>query len=151
MAKIGLRLKPIGIVRSPFKSAEEIDPRRNIRPDGFADVAGEIEIFRPYSAGLKDIAGFSHLIVIFAFHRSPRSKLLVRPPFQKWRRGVFSTRSPHRPNPVGMTIVKLLGRRGNILRVSGIDMIEGTLVLDIKPYTPRDVKRRIRQGWMAQA
>lgn len=137
-------------MHSPFGSREAIDPRRNVRPGGFADVRGEIEIDPAYADGLRDIAGFSHLIIIFGFHQSGRGHLLVRPPYQTRRRGVFSTRSPHRPNPIGMTVVRLLGRRGRVLRVTGIDMLEGTPVLDIKPYTSRDSKRGIRRGWMGR-
>jgi len=146
-----IRFRPIGVVHSPFHVREDINPRRNFRPDGFSDIRGELEIDPSYAAGLKDIAGFSHLIVIFAFHKSELGHLLVRPPFETRRRGVFSTRSPHRPNPIGMTVVRLLGRCGNILRVSGIDMLEGTPILDIKPYTSRDNKRSVRRGWMRRS
>jgi tRNA-Thr(GGU) m(6)t(6)A37 methyltransferase TsaA len=146
-----IRFRPIGIVHSPFRVREDIDPRRNFRPDGFSGIRGELEIDPAFAAGLKDIAGFSHLIVIFAFHKSEFGHLLVRPPSETRRRGVFSTRSPHRPNPIGMTVVRLLGRRGNILRVSGVDMLEGTPILDIKPYTSRDSKRNVRRGWMRRS
>jgi tRNA-Thr(GGU) m(6)t(6)A37 methyltransferase TsaA len=146
-----IRFRPIGTVRSPFKTREDIDPRRNYRPNGFSDVRGEIEIDPAYAAGLKDIAGFSHLVVIFAFHKSGPGHLLARPPFERRRRGVFSTRSPHRPNPIGMTIVRLLERRKNVLDVSGLDMLEGTPVLDIKPYTSRDSKRGVKRGWMRRS
>ncbi len=143
-----IRFRPIGVVHSPFRTREDVDPRRNTRPDGFSDVRGELEIDPAFALGLKDIASFSHLIVIFAFHKSGPGHLLVKPPCQARRRGVFSTRSPHRPNPIGMTIVRLLGRRGNILKVSGVDMLEGTPILDIKPYTSRDSKRGVKRGWM---
>jgi tRNA-Thr(GGU) m(6)t(6)A37 methyltransferase TsaA len=145
-----VRLRPIGVVHSPFQVREDVDPRRNVRPGGFDDVRGEVEISPAYAPGLRDIAGFSHLIVIFDFNRSGRGHLLVRPPFQTRRRGVFSTRSPRRPNPIGMTVVRLLGRRGRVLKVSGVDMLEGTPVLDIKPYTSRDSKRGVRHGWMTE-
>jgi tRNA-Thr(GGU) m(6)t(6)A37 methyltransferase TsaA len=148
MADLRLTFKPIGVIRSPFKSGEDIDPARNVRPGGFAKVVGDVEIFPPYSAGLKDIEGFSHLILLFAFHRSQGGRLLVRPPFQTRVRGVFSTRSPHRPNPLGMTVVRLLGRKKNVLRVSGLDMLDGTPLLDIKPYTSKDSKRGFSRGWM---
>lgn len=143
-----IRFRPIGTVHSPFKTREDIDPRRNYRPNGFSDVRGDLEIDPAFAAGLKDIDGFSHLIVIFAFHKSGPGHLLVKPPFESRRRGVFSTRSPHRPNPIGMTVVRFLRRRGNVLRVSGMDMLEGTPVLDIKPYTSRDSKRGVKRGWM---
>jgi len=143
-----VKLRPIGVVHSPFRVREDVDPRRNSRPGGFSDVRGEIEIDPAYAAGLKDITGLSHLIVIFAFHKSGAGHLLVKPPFETRRRGVFSTRSPHRPNPIGMTVVRLLGRRRNILKISGVDMLDGSPVLDIKPYTSRDSKRGIKRGWM---
>jgi tRNA-Thr(GGU) m(6)t(6)A37 methyltransferase TsaA len=143
-----IKLTPVGVVHSPFKKREDIEAARNVRRDGFARVVGAIEIFPPYTAGLKDIDGFSHLIILFAFHRSQGGRLLVHPPFQARPRGVFSTRSPHRPNPLGMTVVRLLGRKKNILRVSGLDMLDGTPLLDIKPYTSKDSKRGIRRGWM---
>jgi tRNA-Thr(GGU) m(6)t(6)A37 methyltransferase TsaA len=146
-----VRLRPIGVVHSPFRVREDVDPRRNVRPNGFSNVHGELEIDPAYAAGLKDIGGFSHMIVIFAFHRSGSGHLLVKPPFETRRRGVFSTRSPHRPNPIGMTVVRLLGRRGNVLMVSGLDMLEGTPILDIKPYTSRDSKRGIKRGWMRRS
>lgn len=146
-----IRFRPIGVVHSPFRKREDVDPRRNLRPDGFSDIRGEIEVDPAYAAGLKDISGLSHLIIIFAFHKSGPGHLLVKPPFEKRRRGVFSTRSPRRPNPIGMTVVRLLGRRGNILRVSGIDMLDGTPVLDIKPYTSRDRKRGVKRGWMERS
>jgi tRNA-Thr(GGU) m(6)t(6)A37 methyltransferase TsaA len=146
-----IKLRPIGVVHSPFRVREDVDPRRNFRPNGFRDVHGELEIDPAYAAGLKDIGGLSHLIVIFAFHKSGPGHLTVRPPFEKRKRGVFSTRSPHRPNPIGMTVVRLTGRRGNVLKVSGLDMLEGTPILDIKPYTSRDSKRGVRRGWMRRS
>ncbi len=144
-------LRPIGVVHSPFRVREDVDPRRNFRPNGFSDIRGELEVDPAYAAGLKDIGGFSHLVVIFAFHKSGSGHLLVKPPFETRRRGIFSTRSPHRPNPIGMTVVRLLGRRGNVLMVSGLDMLEGTPILDIKPYTSRDSKRGVRRGWMRRS
>jgi tRNA-Thr(GGU) m(6)t(6)A37 methyltransferase TsaA len=143
-----MRLKPIGVVHSPFKKKEDIPVERCASADGFADVLGEIEIFKDYEAGLKDTEGFSHLIVLFVFHKSRRSRLITKPFLDSTPRGVFSTRSPHRPNHIGMTVVKLIGREQNVLRVGGLDMIEGTPVLDIKPYTSRDIKRHIRLGWL---
>ncbi len=146
-----IEFRPIGVVRSPFKTRQDIDPRRNFRRNGFSEVRGEIELDPACAPGLKDISGFSHLIVIFALHQSGPGHLLVKPPFESRKRGVFSTRSPHRPNPIGMTVVRLHSRRRNVLKVSGIDMLEGTPVLDIKPYTSRDSKRGIKRGWMRQS
>jgi tRNA-Thr(GGU) m(6)t(6)A37 methyltransferase TsaA len=140
--------RPIGIVHSPFKKKDDIPREKNVDPEGFNDVAGELEIFDPFESGLKDIEGFSHIIVLFVFHEARESKLLVVPPSSDQQRGVFATRSPHRPNPIGMTIVKILEKRGNFLKVTGIDMIEGTPILDIKPYSPRDQKMSIQVGWL---
>lgn len=148
--KLEIRFRPVGVVHSPFKTREDIDPRRNLSPRGFSRVKAKLEIFKPYARGLKDIEGFSHLIILFFFHRSRPKKLLVKPPFESQKRGVFSTRSPHRPNPIGMTVVRLLGRRRNILTVSGADMLEGTPILDLKPYTPREIKRSVKLGWLSK-
>jgi len=140
--------KPIGIIHSPFKKTEDIDVRKFSDRRGFDPIEGEIEIFKEYAKGLKDTEGFSHLILIYVFHRSEGYRLHTKPFLDNKLRGVFSTRSPHRPNPLGLTVVKILERSGPILRVSGIDMIDGTPILDIKPYTPRDQKSPIRLGWL---
>ena len=137
-------LRPIGVVHSPFKEPSDIPRDMNRLPGAFAKVRGELEILPEYAQGLKDVAEFSHLIVTFAFHKSKKAKLLAKPPGETRSRGVFSTRSPHRPNALGLTIVKLLSKRGSTLRVSGIDIVEGTPILDIKPYTERDRKGGIR-------
>jgi len=140
--------KPIGVIHSPFKKKEDVDHKKFAYPDGFDLIQGELEIFKEYEAGLKDTEGFSHLIVIFAFHQSREYRLHAKPLLDDSLRGVFSTRSPNRPNPVGMTVVKVLERKENIIKVSGIDMIEGTPILDIKPYTSRDQKSPIKLGWL---
>ncbi|MEW5901244.1 MAG: tRNA (N6-threonylcarbamoyladenosine(37)-N6)-methyltransferase TrmO, partial [Acidobacteriota bacterium] len=124
------------------------DVRKFADPRGFDQIQGELEVFKEYEEGLQDTEGFSHLIVIFAFHKSGGYQLQTKPYLDDHLRGVFSTRSPHRPNPLGMTVVRVLERVGNILKVSGIDMLEGTPVLDVKPYTSRDQKSPIRIGWL---
>jgi tRNA-Thr(GGU) m(6)t(6)A37 methyltransferase TsaA len=138
----GIRLGflPVGVVHSPFKKPSDIPREMNVRRDGFKGVKGVLEIFPAFARGLKDLGEYPHIIVIFAFHEASESKLLVRPPLQSRLRGVFATRSPHRPNPIGMTIVRLESRKGCRLNVSGVDMVEGTPILDIKPYTSRDRK-----------
>jgi tRNA-Thr(GGU) m(6)t(6)A37 methyltransferase TsaA len=141
-------LKPIGIVHSPFKSRDDIPVAKSRDPQGFEDVLGEVEVFKDFEPGLTDIDGFSHLLIIFIFHKSGERRLFAHPPFDGKRRGIFATRSPHRPNPIGMTVVKLEGREGNILKISGLDMLEGTPVLDIKPYTPREIKENVAYGWL---
>jgi len=143
-----IQLKPIGIIHSPYRRPEDIPRQREYDPQAFEAVEGELEIFEEFHEGLKDIEGFSHLIVLFAFHDSKVQHLTAHPPFDDKPRGVFSTRSPHRPNLIGMTVVRLRKRERNILKVSGIDMIEGTPVLDIKPYTRRDQKKHIKMGWI---
>lgn len=142
------RLKPIGIVHSPFKRKEDIDSTKYAEPGGFDPILGELEIHKEFEDGLKDTEGFSHLIVIFIFHESEGYRLHIQPLLEKKLRGVFSTRSPHRPNPLGLTVVKVIERKKNIIKVSGIDMIEGTPILDIKPYTSRDLKSPIKLGWL---
>lgn len=141
-------MEPIGTVHSPFKRKEDIKKSRNTDPKGFDDVHGELEILTNFAGGLKDIDGFSHIILIFAFHESTEKKLSAIPPYDGKKRGVFATRSPNRPNPIGFSVLRLIGREDNVLHVQGIDMIEGTPILDIKPYTPRDQKPEARFGWL---
>jgi len=142
------KIKPIGIVHSPFKRKEDIDSKKYAESGGFDPVQGELEIFQEFEAGLKDTEGFSHLIVLFAFHKSEGFRLHTKPLLDNTLRGIFSTRSPHRPNPLGMTVVKVIKRKKNIIKVAGVDMIEGTPILDIKPYTSRDQKSPIKLGWL---
>jgi len=144
------KLKPIGIVHSPFKKIEDIDSKKFADSGGFDSIQGELELFKEFEDGLKDIDGFSHLVVLFAFHESEGYRLHTKPLLDDTLKGVFSTRSPNRPNPIGMTVVKVIERKGNALKVSGIDMIEGTPILDIKPYTSRDQKSSIKLGWLEQ-
>ena len=141
-------LNPIGIIHSPFKKKEDIESKKYANSRGFDSVQGELEIFKEYEKGLKDIDGFSHLLVLFVFHKSEGYKLHIKPLLEDTLRGVFATRSPNRPNFTGMTVVNVINRTGNILKVSGIDMIEGTPILDIKPYTSRDQKSPIKLGWL---
>ena len=142
------KLKPIGIIHSPFKKKEDVESKKYANSRGFDSIQGELEIFKEYEEGLKDVEGFSHLVVLFAFHKSEGYKLHTEPLLGGILRGIFSTRSPNRPNPIGMTVVKVIERKGNRLKVSGIDMIEGTPILDIKPYTSRDQKSPIKLGWL---
>ncbi len=141
-------IEPIGIIHSPFKRKEDISTIEFSSSNGFDDVEGEIEILKKYEKGLKDIEGFSHLIIIYLFHKIESYSLHVKPYLDKNLRGVFSTRHPKRPNKIGFTIVKLLERKKNILKVKGIDMLNGSPVLDIKPYTYRDIKDNVKIGWL---
>jgi len=141
-----LRLRPIGVVRSPYREPADLPPPA-FAPAGFFERSrGEIEIFPEFAAGLEGLEAFSHIIVLFRFHRAGAAKLKVTPPGETEPRGVFASRSPRRPNPLGLSVLKLLRRSGRVLEVSGLDLIDGTPVLDIKPYTGRDRKSRIRTG-----
>lgn len=137
------KVKPIGIVHSSFKTGKEvINSKTN-------ENVGEIEIFKEYEDGLSDLGGFSHIVVIFWMHKSSFRSLKVQPIYHPEKlRGVFATRHPDRPNPLGITIVELLERKGNILKVKGVDMIDGTPILDVKPYTKRDQKVPAEFGWL---
>jgi tRNA-Thr(GGU) m(6)t(6)A37 methyltransferase TsaA len=146
---MAIEVKPIGVIHSPYRRPEDIPRPEKYDPQRHDATQGAIEIFPEYEEGLKDIEGFSHLIVLFSFHKSHKTHLTAHPPYQDRPRGVFATRSPHRPNSIGMTVVELHSRRGNQLVISGIDMIDGTPVLDIKPYTLRDQRQDIRLGWIA--
>ncbi len=140
----GLRLRPVGVVRSRFKEPSDLPPPA-FAPAGFFERStGEIEVFPEFAPALDRLEDYSHIIVLFHFHRSGAPKLTATPPGQSRPRGIFATRSPHRPNPLGLSVLKLLARDGRRLEVSGLDIIDGTPVLDIKPYTARDRKSRIR-------
>jgi len=148
MTTRAVRLRPIGVVRSRFKDPADLPPPAFAPPRFFERVTGEIEVFPEFAEALDDIEGFSHIIVLFHFHRSGGAKLKAVPPGESRPRGIFSTRSPHRPNPLGLSVLKLLARDGRVLEVAGLDIVDGTPVLDIKPYTSRDRKSRIRTGWI---
>ena len=109
-----------------------------------------IEILPEYSEGLMDVEGFSHLYIIFVFHKTNEAHLISHPPWDNSEHGVFSTRSPHRPNALGLTVVELLKREENKLFVKNVDMINGSPVLDIKPYTSSDLKTDINEGWLKE-
>jgi tRNA (adenine37-N6)-methyltransferase len=140
--------QPIGYVRSPYKETSAI-------PKGLGakhDAEGNIELLRNFEAGLMDIEGFSHLFVLWEFDRADGFDLIAHPPTDQGREhGVFATRSPRRPNPIGLTVVELLGREGAALHVRGVDMLDGTPVLDIKPYLSSIPMERIKRGWLAEA
>ncbi len=140
-------MQPVGYVKSPYKDTQEI-------PRGLGakhDAEGVLELEAEFEQGLTDIEGFSHLYVIWAFDRSEGFELLGTPPSDNRPHGVFATRSPRRPNPIGLTVVELLSREGPRLRVRGIDMLDGTPILDIKPYLSSIPAERLRRGWLAEA
>ena len=139
--------KPIGYVRSAYRDTSQI-------PKGLGakhDAEGELELLPEFEVGLKDIEGFSHLIVVWVFDRSEGFELCGKPPCDDREHGVFATRSPRRPNPIALTAVELLGREGPRLRVRGIDMLDGTPILDIKPYLSSVPEEKLRRGWLAEA
>ncbi len=140
-------LQPIGYVRSPYKNT--IDIPRGLGAKHEAE--GILEVKQELETGLTDIEGFSHLFVIWAFDRSEGFELLGTPPSDNRPHGVFATRSPRRPNPIGLTVVELLRREGPRLHVRGVDMLDGTPILDVKPYLSNIPPERLRRGWLAEA
>lgn len=150
-----MKLNPIGVIHTPYEKDKEI-PHQAYKSE---DV-GEVKVFEEYEEGLKDVEGFSHLILLYEFHKSVERSvkedhylqslgLLVKPYLDYTPHGLFATRSPNRPNPIGLTIVELLKREGNILQVKGVDMLDGTPLLDIKPYVPEfDQKDEVEIGWL---
>ena len=139
-----LELKPIGIIHSPYKNTGAA-PYQGYKSEEIA----QIEVFQEFEEGLKDIEGFSHIIAIYWFHKSQGYHLLVKTPWDDGLHGLFTTRSPHRPCPLGLTVVELVGRDKNILRVKGLDAIDGTPLLDIKPYIPSiDERAFVKPGWL---
>ena len=137
-------ISPIGISHSPFQEMDET-PLQSIRSQALAT----LEIFQEYEPGLQDIEGFSHLIILYFFHREGQTRMMVKSYLEESIHGVFATRSPRRPNHIGISTVELIGREGNFLRVSGIDVLNGTPLLDIKPYVPKiDDRPGARSGWL---
>jgi tRNA-Thr(GGU) m(6)t(6)A37 methyltransferase TsaA len=139
--------RPIGWVKSPYRDTKEI-------PKGLGakhDAEGELDVLPEFTNGLTDIEGFSHLFVIWCFDRSEGFDLLGKPPSDNREHGVFATRSPRRPNPIGLSVVELLGREGSRLHVRGVDMLDGTPILDIKPYLSGVPLEKLRRGWLAEA
>ncbi len=139
--------QPIGYVSSPYQSTSEIPKGLGARHN--AD--GVLKILPEFEAGLLDIEGFSHLMVIWEFDRSQGYELSGAPPTDDRPHGVFATRSPRRPNPLGLTTVELLRRQGADLHVRGVDMLDGTPILDIKPYLSSIPEEKLRRGWLAEA
>ncbi len=139
-----IELKPIGIIHSPYKSKE------NILCQAYkSEKIGEVEVFKEFENGLKDIEGFSHIMIVYYFHLSGDYSLHVKPFLDEELRGVFATRHPRRPNRIGISVVKLLERKGNILKIKGMDVVDGTPLLDIKPHVPKfDERKEVKIGWL---
>jgi tRNA-Thr(GGU) m(6)t(6)A37 methyltransferase TsaA len=136
-------MKPIGILHSPFtvKKQTPIQPTRS-------NASGFIEVFPEFEEGLQDLEGFSHIILLYIFHQSDTYTLRVKPFLDDQLRGLFATRYPCRPNPIGLSIVCLLARHKNTLDIEGVDVLDGTPLLDIKPYVPEfDVRTDVKAGW----
>jgi tRNA (adenine37-N6)-methyltransferase len=140
-----ITMRPIATLRTPFGETGEIPKGLGARHDA----EGVVEVDTAFEAGLQDIEGFSHLFVIWLFHRAQGFDLIARPPSDDRPHGVFATRSPQRPNPIGLTTVQLLRREGRRLHVRGVDMLDGSPVLDIKPYLSSVPDGDIRRGWLA--
>ena len=139
--------RPIGFVRSPYKETGEVPKGLGVKHEA----EGALEILPEFELGLTDIEGFSHLFVLWEFTRAQGFELLGTPPSDDRPHGVFATRSPRRPNPIGLTVVELLRREGLLLHVRGVDMLDGTPILDLKPYLSSVPPEALRRGWLAQA
>jgi tRNA-Thr(GGU) m(6)t(6)A37 methyltransferase TsaA len=139
--------QPIGYARSPYKKTSEVPKGLGARHEA----EGTIEILQEFEPGLTDIEGFSHLYVLWVFDRAEGFELTGTPPSDDRPHGVFATRSPRRPNPIGLTVVELLEREGRRLRVRGIDMLDGTPILDLKPYLSNVEVQSLRRGWLGEA
>ena len=142
-----VKMRPIGTVRSPYTETSKIPKGCGARHDA----EGVIEIDPEFEDGLKDIEGFSHLYVLWVFDKAQGYDLVSTPPTDNTPHGVFATRSPRRPNPIGLTVVQLLRRDGRNLYVSGVDMLDGTPILDIKPYLSSVNAEELKRGWLADA
>ncbi len=146
--EMAIHYRPIGIIRSPFQDIAGMP----IQPSGAVGIRGTVEVLPEFAEGLKDLQGFSYIILLYHFHRVQEAKLIVTPFMDSQPRGVFATRAPKRPNPIGLSIVKLLGIEGNILHVENVDILDSTPLLDIKPYVPEfDHYVADRVGWLEQA
>lgn len=142
-----IELTPIGIIHSPFRNPAGSP----IQPSGAKGVKGSIEICEEYRAGLRDLEGFSHIYLLYHFHRSTGYNLSVVPFMDTRPRGLFATRAPKRPNPIGLSIVRLDKVEDGRLYIQNVDVLDGTPLLDIKPFAPQfDAQQEVRAGWLEQ-
>jgi len=140
-----IRYKPIGIVHSPFKEPKGTP----IQPAGAKEINGTVEIFLRYAEGLKDIEDFSHIILLYHFHLSRESALIAKPFMDDETHGVFAMRGPSRPNPIGISVVRLVKIDRNVLYIKDVDIVDGTPILDIKPYISEfDIREVEKIGWL---
>ena len=142
-----LEIKPIGVIRTPYRSKEGIPIQASK-----SETIAEAEVFPEYTEGLESLDGFSHIILLYWFHKAKSSKLTVTPFLDTQKRGLFSTRAPTRPNPIGISIVELVRIEENIVKFTGADMLNDTPLIDIKPFVP-DFDNRIdaTSGWLAES
>jgi tRNA (adenine37-N6)-methyltransferase len=142
-----IQYTPIGVIHSPFQDVEGVP----IQPSGASGVMGTIEIEPEFQPGLKDLAGFSHIILIYHFHASEGFLLEVKPFLDDTLRGIFATRAPRRPNPIGLSVVRLVAVEGSTVHIEDIDVLDGTPLLDIKPFVPQfDSPMVERIGWLSE-
>ena len=140
-----IQINPIGYIQSSYKHPKEIPIRRNQKKP----IDGQIILEKEYVEGLTDLEGFSHAYILFSFHKAKETHLLSNPPFDTKTHGVFATRSPHRPNHIGLSLIKIKEIKENIIFFSGADMIDGTPVIDIKPYINYlESDEEVKFGWL---
>jgi len=143
-----IEFKPIGIIHSPFKALKDMP----IQPAGAIGVPGTVEVFKEYHDGLKDLDGFSHIILLYHLHCSNEFRLNIVPFMDVEPRGLFATRAPNRPNPIGLSVIQLDRIEDGILHILNVDILDGTPLLDIKPYVPEfDAALKVRTGWLENA
>jgi tRNA-Thr(GGU) m(6)t(6)A37 methyltransferase TsaA len=140
-----IKYEPIGLIHSPFKEPKGTP----IQPAGAKGVDGNVEVFPEYAEGLKDVEGFSHIILVYHFHLANEDSLLAKPFMDDKLHGVFAMRGPARPNPIGISVVRLVRIEKNILHIQDVDIVDGTPLLDIKPYVPKfDIREVEKIGWL---
>ena len=137
--------KPIGIIHSPYRKPKGTP----IQPTAGKNIEGTVEVFPEFAEGLKDLDGFSHIILLYHFHLTAEAKLSVKPFMDDKEHGIFAIRGSARPNPIGLSVTRLLKVEGNILHIGDVDIVEGTPLLDIKPFVPEfDTKQNVKTGWL---
>jgi len=140
--------RPIGVIHTPYKEKEQTPIQGCFAPDN----RGQIELFPDYAAGLQNIEGFSHLILIYHFHQCQGYELIAKPFLDKEKKGIFAIRYFARPNPIGLSVVRLIRIQDNLLEIGEVDMLDETPLLDIKPYVPQfDIKDKVSNGWYQNA
>lgn len=140
-----IKYTPIGVIHSQFKEPKGTPIQTSVAKG----IGGTVEVFPEFAEGLKDVEGFSHIILVYHFHLAKKSSLKVKPYLDNENRGVFSTRAPSRPNPIGVSIVRLIGIEEILLQIQEVDIVDGTPLLDIKPYVPAfDARKTVKIGWL---